>query len=60
MVERVFREEIARAREAALADGRAEGEEEWNRKFDNMKVAAYKYRAKAKVLAVLCYYINAI
>lgn len=35
--------------------GRAEGEGEASKKLENMKVAAYKYRAKAKVQSAWLY-----
>ena len=49
VVERVFRDAIDDARKAGWDQGVQDGDAEWVKKYDNMKLAAHKYRAKAKV-----------
>jgi hypothetical protein len=49
ITERVLREALTHAREQSYAAGAREGDAEWSRKYDSMKLAAHKYRAKAKV-----------
>ena len=51
VVERVFRQAMDTARKQGWDQGVQEGDAEWVKKYDSMKLAAHKYRAKAKVRA---------